>query len=203
MGNKAGDAGLAPGHVRPGSPKGESALAPDWEDLDPEYRVPSPFDDEGRDPDYEDEADRRQLLTRLCAVTEHLRPLGDWSEVMIMKVGKTERPKKKLEEKEISWGKIEERHKALYLAAEAKQFASHLQHGAVEVLSVDESKKIEATVDLERILPSKCAYRDKNSGLRLIGSEFQDLEIKAKARLCVGGHLDPDLESGANKRAAR
>ena len=77
--------------------------APDWGETAPEYRVPSPFDDEGRDPDYEDEDDvqRKQLLTRLCCITEHLGHPDDCA-VNSMKAGKTERTKKHLEEQEIS-----------------------------------------------------------------------------------------------------
>ena len=44
-------------------------------------------------------------------------------------------------------------------------------------------------VGKERILTSRYAYRDKNAGI-------PGAACKPKARLCVGGHNDPDLQSG-------
>lgn len=44
------------------------------------------------------------------------------------------------------------------------------------------------------MLPSRYVYRDKNAPFR---NESNPLPPKPKARLCVGGHLDPRLETGA------
>ena len=43
------------------------------------------------------------------------------------------------------------------------------------------------------ILPSRFVYRDKNAPLR---TDKHPLPVKAKARLCVGGHMDPRLAQG-------
>ena len=44
-----------------------------------------------------------------------------------------------------------------------------------------------------RVTAACYAYRDKNSGLR---TKQVDVPVKAKARLCCGGHLDPGIGSG-------
>ena len=48
-------------------------------------------------------------------------------------------------------------------------------------------------MDHKRILFSCFAYRDKNAGTR---NTQVDLPVKAQARLCIGGHEDPDLAMG-------
>ncbi|OLP97775.1 Copia protein [Symbiodinium microadriaticum] len=82
----------------------------------------------------------------------------------------------------------------LFLAAERKQWAEHLQHDALEVLDVNTSKRVRAEVPRERILSSRYAYRDKAMGKR---KACPGTPWRAKARLVVGGHLDPDLGGGS------
>ena len=46
----------------------------------------------------------------------------------------------------------------------------------------------------ERSLPSRYVFRDKNAGL--LGLDRKPLPVKAKARLCLQGHLCPDSKTG-------
>ena len=96
-------------------------------------------------------------------------------------------------DKEISWDEIPESERSLYVEAEKKQWADHTRCNAVRVLSVEETAHVRATVPRERILRSRFAYRDKNCAKR---REDPAVPPKAKARLCVGGHRDPDLLTG-------
>ena len=80
--------------------------------------------------------------------------------------------------------------KEAFRTAEAKQWREHLDHDAIEVLSLAESEAVRARVEGKRILPSRYAYRDKNLGRRRVQP---DTPWKPKARLVVGGHVDPDL----------
>ena len=56
------------------------------------------------------------------------------------------------------------------------------------------SKRVRAEVPRERILSSRYAYRDKAMGKR---KACPGTPWRAKARLVVGGHLDPDLGGGS------
>ena len=98
--------------------------------------------------------------------------------------------KEKQLEKELPWGMIPPQERPLYLEAEDKQWQEHMSFGAVKPLSVEESKKIESTIDPSRILRARFAYKDKNHSKR---KTDPSLPCKAKARLCVAGHHDPDL----------
>ena len=116
--------------------------------------------------------------------------VGGAHEVHMLKKAKTERSREKQLEKEIPWELIPEAMRETFRAAEAKQWAEHVDSGALEVLSIKESERIRATVPANRILPSRYAYRDKHMGLRRINPETP---WKAKARLVVAGHQDPDV----------
>ena len=48
-------------------------------------------------------------------------------------------------------------------------------------------------VPRERVIKARFAYRDKHVAKR---REDPTVPCKAKARLCVGGHMDPDLKTG-------
>lgn len=96
-------------------------------------------------------------------------------------------------DKEVKWNEIPEDEKPLYVEAESKQWQEHLQYEAVRVLSAEESKLVRETVPKERILSSRFAYRDKNVAKR---REDPTVPPRAKARLCIGGHRDPDLRKG-------
>eukprot|EP00438_Fugacium_kawagutii_P026759 Skav216449 [mRNA] locus=scaffold50:462658:469839:- [translate_table: standard] len=96
-------------------------------------------------------------------------------------------------DKEVRWNEIPEHEKEYYVAAETKQWNEHVKYQAVRVLSKEESDHIRATVPKERILTSRYAYRDKHVAKRRVDP---NLPPKAKARLCIGGHRDPDLRAG-------
>ncbi|CAK0891483.1 unnamed protein product [Prorocentrum cordatum] len=68
----------------------------------------------------------------------------------------------------------------------------HAGSGAL-VLSVEESEAIRGMAKPGLILPSRFVYRDKNAPLR---TDKHPLPVKAKARLCAGGHMDPRLAQG-------
>ncbi|OLQ15724.1 Copia protein [Symbiodinium microadriaticum] len=111
-------------------------------------------------------------------------------DINMIKKAKTERSREKQLEKEIPWSLIPEEMRSTFRAAEAKQWAEHVDSGALEVLTLAESDRIRAKVPPERILSSRYAYRDKHMGLRRINPETP---WKAKARLVVAGHQDPDV----------
>ena len=64
-------------------------------------------------------------------------------------------------DKEIPWNMIDPSEKELYVEAEKKQWQEHLDFEAVRPLSVEESRKVEATVDRSHILNCRFLYRDK------------------------------------------
>ncbi|CAE7207103.1 GIP [Symbiodinium sp. CCMP2592] len=106
---------------------------------------------------------------------------------------KTERSKAKQLEKEIPWSQIPDEVRPLFIEAERKQWNEHLEHKALEIMDIQSSLKARAEVPRERILPSRYAYRDKAMGKR---KACPETPWRAKARLVVGGHLDPDLGGG-------
>ena len=97
----------------------------------------------------------------------------------------TKRMLKKQQDKELHWRDIR--------AVAAKQWQEWIKCGSVEVLTPEASRLVRQRIDRRRLLPSRFVYRDKNASQR---SEGQWLPVKAKARLCVGGHLDPRLSEG-------
>lgn len=100
----------------------------------------------------------------------------------------------KQNDKEIKWKDIPETEKDLYKKAEVTQWQQHLQYEAVKVYYPDDAELIRKKVPKDRILRARFAYRDKNVAKRRINPETPP---KPKARLCVGGHRDPDLADGA------
>ena len=111
-------------------------------------------------------------------------------DINMIKKAKTERSREKQLEKEIPWNLIPEEMRSTFRMAEAKQWAEHVDSGALEVLTLAESDLARAKVPPERILSSRYAYRDKHMGLRRVNPETP---WKAKARLVVAGHQDPDV----------
>ncbi|CAE8594596.1 unnamed protein product, partial [Polarella glacialis] len=118
---------------------------------------------------------------------------GIETEVLMVKQKKTARTQRKQDEKEIPYARIPREHLELFQAAAKTQWEQHEKYEAVRPMSLSESKQVRDTVDPKRILRSRFAYRDKNAGLR---TDQREVPVKAKARLCCGGHLDPDLETG-------
>ena len=112
-------------------------------------------------------------------------------EAYMLKRASTRRGREKQLEKEIPWSLIPESKRQLFIDAEHKQWEEHLRLGALRPLSLKESldKK-----DCGRILSSRFAYRDKNLAKRRADAT---VEWKAKSRLVVSGHTDPDIASGA------
>ena len=112
-------------------------------------------------------------------------------EVMILKRATTKRGREKQLEKEIPWSMIPEGKRQMFIEAEHKQWEEHLRLGALRPLSLEESA---AKRDSGRVLTSRFAYRDKNLARRRADPS---VEWKAKSRLVVSGHTDPDIISGA------
>ena len=105
----------------------------------------------------------------------------------------------KQNDKEIKWPDIPDDEKPLYNEAENKQWKEHLQYEAVRVHPPEEAELLRQKVPKERILKARFAYRDKNVAKR---REDPSIPCKPKARLCVGGHMDPDLCTGHIKTEA-
>ncbi|CAK0836533.1 unnamed protein product [Prorocentrum cordatum] len=92
-------------------------------------------------------------------------------------------------EKEMPWNMIPASGRPLYREAAELQWKQWENYDAVEPLSVEESQKVGERVHQSRILTSRFLYRNKNAGVK-------DAPPKPKARLCCGGHNDPDLTMG-------
>ena len=115
------------------------------------------------------------------------------NEVMVLRRAKTERSRAKQLEKELPWQQIPPDKREEFHIAEDKQWREHMQHDALEVLDLERSREVENTVAKNRILSSRWAYRDKNLAQR---RTTPSTPWKAKARLVIGGHEDPDLAGG-------
>ena len=102
-------------------------------------------------------------------------------------------------EKEIPWNMIPKEQGHLFAQAREKQWQEHQKYEAFRNLSMEESEQVRAIVHPSRILRSRYAYRDKNAGLRITDPS---VPVRAKARLCCGGHLDPDLPLGTMRTDA-
>ncbi|CAK0807406.1 unnamed protein product, partial [Prorocentrum cordatum] len=105
----------------------------------------------------------------------------------------TERIKRKQADKEIHWRAIKDSDRELFREAAAKQWSEWQKYGSCQALSIEESEAIRGMIKPSLILPSRFVYRDKNAPLR---TDKHPLPVKAKARLCVGGHMDPRLAQG-------
>ena len=105
----------------------------------------------------------------------------------------TERIKRKQADKEIHWRAIKDSDRELFREAAAKQWSEWQKYGSCQVLTIEESEAARGMVKANLILPSRFVYRDKNAPLR---TDKHPLPVKAKARLCVGGHMDPRLAQG-------
>ncbi|CAE6922017.1 RE2 [Symbiodinium sp. CCMP2592] len=117
--------------------------------------------------------------------------------VNMLKRATTARGREKQLERELPWHCIPPEKHADFRRAEDKQWSEHLEHGAMKPVDVETSKKILAEKP-ERVLPSRFAYRDKHWAKRKTNP---DLDWKCKARLVIGGHVDPDITSGLTTSA--
>ena len=109
--------------------------------------------------------------------------------------GKTESKAKlrRMIEKEIPYEKIPPKDVEMYLQAEQNEWDSWKQFESCEVLSPEQSEEVLRTKP-DRVLPSRFVYRNKHAGL--VDTKGVPLPVKAKARLCLQGHLCPDSMSG-------
>ena len=82
------------------------------------------------------------------------------SEAMMLKRAKTARGREKQLEKELPWSMIPPEQHPAFKLAEDKQYREHIDHDALEPLSLEESKRIQEEKP-DRILTSRYAYRDK------------------------------------------
>ncbi|CAE7216898.1 RE2 [Symbiodinium sp. CCMP2592] len=121
----------------------------------------------------------------------------DLQTAYMMKLPKTPRAKEKALEKEIPWSLIPEDQHEGFRAAEKTQYDEHIQHEALEPLSVEESREILRTKH-ERVLSSRFAYKDKFWSKR---KEQPNIGWKHKARLVIAGHRDPDFMNGLSTHA--
>ncbi|CAE7582602.1 RE1 [Symbiodinium sp. CCMP2592] len=112
------------------------------------------------------------------------------SDVNMIKRARTQRSREKQLEKEIPWSLIPEFMRPKFREKEMVQWREHVDTGALEVLSVEESERVRREEPASRILGSRFAYRDKHLGRRRADPT---VEWKPKSRLVVAGHLDPDV----------
>ncbi|CAE7456103.1 RE1 [Symbiodinium sp. CCMP2592] len=110
--------------------------------------------------------------------------------VHMIKKAKTPRSREKQLEKEMPWNMIPDFMRPAFREKEMVQWNEHVDTGALEVLSVQESEEVRRTEHPSRILTSRFAYRDKHLGRRRANP---DTPWKPKSRLVVGGHQDPDV----------
>lgn len=120
---------------------------------------------------------------------------GEDADINAVYVTEQRKPKSliKQSDKEIACEKIPEEERQLYVQAEAKQWEEHLRYGAVRVHLPEDAEVLRRKVPRERVIKARFAYRDKHVVKR---REDPTVPCKAKARLCVGGHMDPDLKTG-------
>ena len=100
---------------------------------------------------------------------------------------------KRMMDKEIPYEKIPEQERDLYREAQEKEWTSWKQYDSCEILSEEDSARIMRECP-NRVLPSRYVYRNKNAGL--VDDQGKPLPTRAKARLCLQGHLCPDAQTG-------
>ena len=110
--------------------------------------------------------------------------------VNILKKCLTDRSREKQYEKEIPWAMVPPEQHAAFKQAERKQLQEHYDLNAFTPLTKEQSDQVYAETPRDRILTSRWAYRDKNWSRR---RQDASVEWRPKARLVVGGHLDPDI----------
>ena len=108
----------------------------------------------------------------------------------------TGKVKKKLLDREVPWEKIPPEHARLYEQAEDVEWDEWTKRGSVRVCPLDESKRINDTVDAARIIGLRFVYRDKNASVR---TPQAPLPVKAKARLYAQAYEEPLAKAGLVK----
>ncbi|OLQ03765.1 Copia protein [Symbiodinium microadriaticum] len=171
-------------------------------EVDPE--LPPGDDQDLPDGDGRTEASRRKPeATSSAPVPKRYRTKGPQEleshdptyDAYMMKLAKTPRGREKALEKEIPWSMVPPEQQENFKQAELKQYSEHVEHNALEPLSVEVSRKVmkEQPDRVLNVLNSRFAYRDKHWSRR---RQEPSLSWKAKARLVIAGHRDPDLLSG-------
>ena len=100
---------------------------------------------------------------------------------------------RKMMEKEVPYDRIAAEQRNAYKEAEEKEWKSWQDYDSCEALTLEQSRQTEKECP-ERALPSRYVFRNKHAGLK--DEKGQDLPLKAKARLCIQGHLCPDSREG-------
>ena len=100
---------------------------------------------------------------------------------------------KKMLDKEVPYEKISPDDWPAYEAAIQKEWNSWVEYDSCQILTLEESSKVEREQP-KRILPSRFVLRNKHAGL--VDPAGKALPLKAKARLCLAGHMCPDSLSG-------
>ncbi|CAE7394818.1 RE1 [Symbiodinium sp. CCMP2592] len=142
-------------------------------------------------PDQPSRAVRRRFSSKRPEPYDAAKDKKDPNEAYMLKRATTKRGRDKQLEKEIPWSMIPESKRQLFIDAEHKQWEEHLRLGALRPLDLAESAE---KLKSGRVLSSRFAYRDKNLARRRTDPT---VEWKAKSRLVVSGHTDPDIVSGA------
>jgi hypothetical protein len=95
--------------------------------------------------------------------------------------------KSKAPHREVVLSKLSPAQQDLHLSVGREEWESWTSHNAATALTAEEERNIVNTVDPSRILRARCVRTNKNAGK-------PDLDYKAKARLCILGFLDPDVD---------
>ena len=119
-------------------------------------------------------------------------------EAFFTKRAVSSRAARKALEKEVPYSGIPKIDRAQYRSALKKQRDEFLMWEAVDVLSLAQSLEVARTQRREDIMDTRVLHRDKNSSIR---SPENDVPLKAKARIIIPGHKDPELEYGVRTDA--
>ncbi|CAE7324462.1 GIP, partial [Symbiodinium microadriaticum] len=148
-------------------------------EVDPEL---PPGDDQGlSDGDGRAEASRRKSEAAPPApVPKRYRTKGPQEmeshdptyDAYMMKMAKTPRGREKALEKEIPWSMVPPEQQENFKQAELKQYSEHVEHNALEPLSVELSRKV-MEEQPDRVLNSRFAYRDKHWSRRRQEEKFE------------------------------
>jgi hypothetical protein len=93
--------------------------------------------------------------------------------------------------KEYKWHEMKSADKPAYAEAAVQGWKVWTENDAVQLLSKEASERVVASLrargELHRLLQPRWVFTDKNDGLR---TRFQDLPVRASARLVVPGYRD-------------
>ena len=105
--------------------------------------------------------------------------------------------------REYQWSKMTPEEKKLWGEAAVKGWMAYIDNEAIEVLSMEESRRVRAELarksELDRILVPRFVCTDKNDGLR---SSSSNLPVRHSARMVVPGFKDRANLEGSLRRDA-